>query len=272
MGSGRVGCPGWQFLAFLCPGEKLPRWTYLARNCWNLSSSARLAWVEFCERKFLSFPLSGCKLLWSSVEFPGWKFLAVLLLLLGIPFLEFTGFADLPLSAEKFSRWSFLGGVSWLAIPRFPLSWLKLPRWTYLARKCWIYSSSASLAWVEFYEWKFLSVPLSGCKLLRWCFLGGSSLQWSCSYLQFPFWNLRDLMASIFLQRNFLGGVAGWGILAGNSFLVFVLEPNPRWSFLGLSLFFAFRIIQTRLMRLSVVHGLNSSQKLKAIFGRLCQS
>ena len=155
----------------------------------------------------------------------------------------------------------------------------KLPRWTYLARKCWIYSSSASLAWVEFYEWKFLSVPLSGCKLLRWCFLGGSSLQWSCSYLQFPFWNLRDLMASIFLQRNFLGGVSGWGILAGNSFLVFVLEPNPRWSFLGgttmsasLSLFFAFRIIQTRLMRLSVVHGLNSSQKLKAIFGRLCQS
>ena len=182
-----MGYPGWQFLAFLCPGEKLPRWTYLARNCWNLSSSARLAWVEFCERKFLSFPLSGCKLLWSSVEFPGWKFLAVLLLLLGIPFLEFTGFADLPLSAEKFSRWSFLGGVSWLAIPRFPLSWLKLPRWTYLARKCWIYSSSASLAWVEFYEWKFLSVPLSGCKLLRWRFLGGSSLLCSCSYLQFPF-------------------------------------------------------------------------------------
>ena len=141
-----MGYPGWQFLAFLCLGEKLPRWTfwlgilagnsllsfisakklarwtYLARNCWN-SSSARLAWVEFCERKVLSFPLSGCKLLWSSVEFPGWKFLAVLLLLLGIPFLEFTGFADLPLSAEKFPRWSSLGGgVSWLAIPRFPLS------------------------------------------------------------------------------------------------------------------------------------------------------
>ena len=50
------------------------------------------------------------------MEFPGWKFLAVLLLLLGIPFLEFKGFAGLPLSAEKFPRWSFLGGASWLAI------------------------------------------------------------------------------------------------------------------------------------------------------------
>ena len=97
-----VGYPGWQFLAFLCLGEKLPRWTYLARNCWNLSSSARLTWVEFCEWKFLSSPLSGCKLLrWS---FLGLKFLAVLLLLLGVPFLEFKGFAGFPLSAEKFPR------------------------------------------------------------------------------------------------------------------------------------------------------------------------
>ena len=37
-------------------------------------------------------------------------------------FLEFKGFAGLPLSAEKFPRWGFLGGVSWLAIPCFPLS------------------------------------------------------------------------------------------------------------------------------------------------------
>ena len=58
-----VGYPGWQFLAFLCLGEKLPRWTYLARKCWNLSSSARLTWAKFCEGKFLSFPLSGCKLI-----------------------------------------------------------------------------------------------------------------------------------------------------------------------------------------------------------------
>ena len=33
----------------------------------------------------------------------------------------------------------------------------------------------------------------------------------------------------------------------------------------SVSLFFAFRIIQTRLMLLSIVHGLNPNQKLKAI-------
>ena len=109
----------------------------------------------------------------------------------------------------------------------------KLARWTYLARKCWNLSSSARLAWVEFCEWKFLSFPLSGCKLLRWSFLGGSSLQCSCSFLEFPFWNLRVLLACLFLQRNFLGGVSGWGMLGGNSLLSFVLGKNPRWSFLG---------------------------------------
>ena len=40
------------------------------------------------------------------------------------------------------------------------------------------------------------------------------------------FWNLRDLLACLFLQRNFLGGVSGWGILAGNSLLSFVLGKN----------------------------------------------
>ena len=134
--------------------------------------------------------------------------------------------ACFPLSAEKKPRWDFLGGVSWLAIPCFPLSWGKLPRWTYLARNCWNLSSWARLTWVEFCEWKFLSFPLSGCKLIRWSFLGGSSLQCSCSFLEFPFWNLRDLLACLFLQRNFLGGVSGWGILAGNSFLFFVLGKN----------------------------------------------
>ena len=129
----------------------------------------------------------------------------------------------------------------------------KLPRWTYLARNCWHLSSSARLTWVEFCAWKFLSFPLSGCKLLRWSFLGGSSLQCSCSFLEFPFWNLRVLLASLFLQRNFLGGVSGWGILAGNSFLflcwgknclggitwleiagVFLHRPDsPGWSFVG---------------------------------------
>ena len=150
----------------------------------------------------------------------------MLLLLLGLPLLELKGFAGFPLSAGKFPRWSFwVGYPGWQFFP-FLCVGEKLPRWTELARKCWNLSSSARLSWVEFCEWKFLSFPLSGCKLLRWSFLGGSSLQCSCSFLEFPFWNLRDLLASLFLQRNFLGGVSGWGILAGNSFLFFVLGKN----------------------------------------------
>ena len=101
----------------------------------------------------------------------------------------------------------------------------KLPRWTYLARNCWHLSSSARLTWVEFCEWKFLSFPLSGCKLLRWSFLGGSSLQCSCSFLEFPFWNLRDLLASLCLQRNFLGGVS-WVGYPGWQFLAFLCVGN----------------------------------------------
>ena len=58
-------------------------------------------------------------------------------------------------------------------------------------------------------------------------FLGWGILCWQfCSFLEFPFWNFRDLLASLFLQRSFLGGVSGRGILAGNSFLSFVLGKN----------------------------------------------
>ena len=132
-----------------------------------------------------------------------------------------------PFSAEKFPRWSFWAGHPGWQFLAFLCLGEKLPRWTYLARNCWNLSSSARLTWVEFCEWKFLSFPLCGCKLLRWSFLGGSSLQCSCSFLEFPFWNFRDLLASLFLQRNFLGGISGWGILAGNSFLFFVLGTKP---------------------------------------------
>ena len=240
-----VGYAGWQFLAFLCLGEKLPRWTELARKCWNLSSSARLSWVEFCEWKFLSFPLSGCKLL-------RWSFLGGSSLQCSCSFLEFLFWNLRDLLASLFLQTNFLGGVSWVGYPGWQfLAFLclgeKLPRWTELARKCWNLSSSARLSWVEFCEWKFLSFPLSGCKLLRWSFLGGSSLQCSCSFLESPCWNLRDLLASLFLQENFLGGVSGWGILACNFFLFFVLGKNwleiagiflpqqdfPGWSFVS---------------------------------------
>ena len=135
----------------------------MARNCWRLSSSPRLTWVEF----------------------RGWKFLAVLLP--RIPFLEFNEVAGFPLSGEKFHRWSFLGGTSWLAILSFSLFWEPNPRWnflggaswqlgvdlvktwrmwSYLARNCRNLSSSARLIWVEFRDWKFLAFLLFGCKLV----------------------------------------------------------------------------------------------------------
>ena len=145
------------------------------------------------------------------MEFPGWKFLAVLLLLLGIPFLEFKGFAGFPLSAEKFPRWSFLGGVSWLAIPCFPLSWGKnclggltwresagiflpqqdLPGWSFvsgnsLVSRCLVASYLGGVSWVEvpcsapallgipFLEFQgFAGFPLSAEKFPRWSFWVG---------------------------------------------------------------------------------------------------
>ena len=89
-------------------------------------------------------------------------------------FLEFKGFAGLPLSAEKFPRWSFFGGVSWLAIPCFPLSrgkfwlggltWLEiagiflpqqdLPGWSFvsgnsLVSRCLVASQLGGVSWVE---------------------------------------------------------------------------------------------------------------------------
>ena len=222
-----MGYPGWQFFPFLCLGEKLPRSTYLARKCWNLSSSARLSWVEFCEWKFLSFPLSGCKLL-------RWSFLGGSSLQCSCSFLEFPFWNLRDLLACLFLQGNFLGGVSgWgiLAILSFSLCWGKIAWRTYLDRKCWNLPSSARLSWVEFCEWKFLSFPLCGCKLLRWSFLGGSSLQCSCSFLEFPFWNLRDLLACLFLQRNFLGGVS-WVGYPGWQFFPFLCvgEKLPRWT------------------------------------------
>ena len=182
-----MGYPGWQFLAFLCLGEKLPRWTYLARKCWIFSSSARLTWVEFCEWKFLSFPLSGCKLLrWS---FLGGSSLQCSCSFLEFPFwflLEFKG-----LLASLFLQRNFLGGVSWVGYPGWQfLAFLclgeKLSRWTYLARNCWNLSSSAKLSWVEFCEWKFLSFPLCGCGK----FLAVLLLLLGIPFL-IPFWSLR---------------------------------------------------------------------------------
>ena len=92
----------------------------------------------------------------------------MLLLLLGIPFLEFQGFAGFPLSAEKFPRWNFwvghpgwqffpflcvgnqvLGGVSWGWHPgSLALFWWTFSdRWNYLSRNCWRLSSSPRVTW-----------------------------------------------------------------------------------------------------------------------------
>ena len=122
----------------------------------------------------------------------------------------------------EFLGWGILAGNSLLS---FVLGKNSLGGLTWL-ESAGSLSSSAGLTWVEFCEWKFLSFPLPGCKLLRWSFLGGSSLQCSCSFLEFPVWNLRNLLACLFLQRNFLGGVSGWGILAGNAFLFFASGKN----------------------------------------------
>ena len=207
------GISGWQFLAFLCLGEKLARWTYLARNCRKLSFSARLTRVEFCEWKFLNFPLFGCKLL-------RWSFLGGSSLQCSCSFLEFPFWNLRDLLASLCLQRNVLGGVSWVGHPSWQfLAFLslgkKLARCTNLAWKCWDLSSSARLTWVGFCVWKFLSFPLSGCKLLRWSFLGGSSLQCSYSFLEFPFLNLRDLLASLlstekFSRWSFWVGHRGW--------------------------------------------------------------
>ena len=170
LGKNWLGGLTWLEIAgIFLPQQDLPGWSFVSGNslvsrCLVASYLGGVSWVEV--------PCSAPAPSWNS---------------LFDSFLEFKGFAGLPLSAEKFPRWIFLGGVSWLAIPCFPLCWGKLPRWTYLARNCWHLSSSARLTWVGFCEWKFLSFLLSGCKLLRWSFLGGSSLQCSCSFLEFPF-------------------------------------------------------------------------------------
>ena len=198
------------------PQQDFPGWGFVSGNslvsrCLVASYLGGVSWVEV--------PCSAPAASWNS---------------LFDSFLEFKGFAGLPLSAEKFPRWSFwVGYPGWQFFP-FLCVGEKLPRWTYLARKCWNLSSSARLTWVEFCEWKFLSFPLCGCKLIRWSFLGGSSLQCSCSFLEFPVWNLRDLLACLFLQRNFLGGVS-WVGYPGWQFLAFLClgEKLPRWTYLA---------------------------------------
>ena len=129
-----VGRPGWQFFPFLCvrnqtlggvswvghPGSLASTWwtfserrNYLSRNCWRLSSSPRLTWVEFRGWKFFV----SCR--WSAGYLGGVSWMEVPC---GSPSqnsLEFNEVAGFPLSAEKFRRWSFLGGTSWLAILSF---------------------------------------------------------------------------------------------------------------------------------------------------------
>ena len=174
----------------------------------------------------------------------------MLLLLLGIPFLEFKGFAGFPLSAEKFPRWSFwVGHPGWQFFPFLCVA-EKLPRWNYLARNCWRLSSSPRLTWVEFRGWKFFAFLSLECRLLRWSFVDGSSLQFS--FPEFLSWNLTKLLASLFLQRNFIGGVSwvghpGWQLFPflcfGNQILggIFWVEvpfsaPAPSWnSLFGIS-------------------------------------
>ena len=172
LGKNCLGGLSWlESAGIFLPQQDFPGWSFVSGNslvsrCVVASYLGGVSWVEV--------PCSAPAPSWNS--------------LFG-SFLEFKGFAGLPLSAEKFPRWSFWVGYPGWQFLAFLCLGEKLPRWTELARKCWNLSSSARLSWVEFCEWKFLSFPLSGCKLLRWSFLGGSSLQCSCSFLEFPFWN-----------------------------------------------------------------------------------
>ena len=125
---------------FFLPQQDLPGWGFVSGN----SLVSRCVVVEV--------PCSAPAPSWNS---------------LFDSFLEFKGFAGLPLSAEKFPRWSFwlghpgwqffpflcvgnqiLGGVSWVGHPGNLVSfwWKFSDRWNYLARNCWRLSSSR-LTW-----------------------------------------------------------------------------------------------------------------------------
>ena len=132
------------------PQQDFPGWSFVSGNslvsrCVVASYLGGVSWVEV--------PCSAPAPSWNS---------------LFDSFLEFKGFAGLPLSAEKFPRWSFwvghpgwqffpflcvgnqiLGGVSWVGHPGSLASfwWKFSDRWNYLARNCWRLSSSPRLTW-----------------------------------------------------------------------------------------------------------------------------
>ena len=159
----------------------------------------------------------------------------------------------------------FLGGASWLAILSSSLYWNQIPggvswvghpgslglpcwkcsnRWNYLARNCWRLSSPR-LAWVEFPGWKFFAFLSLEYRLLRWSFVDRSSLRFS--FPEFLSWNFTKLLLSLFLQRNFVGGVSwvghpGWRFFPflcfGNQLLGGILWVGfPSWTFLALLCF-----------------------------------
>ena len=184
----------------------------------------------------VSFPLSGCKLI-------RWSFLGKSSLQCSCSFLEFPFWNLRGLLACLFlqgnflgPRWNFWSGVSWLAILSFSLCGGKIC----LGGLTWLEIAGIFLPQQDLPGWSFVSgnslvsFPLSGCKLIRWSFLGKSSLQCSCSFLEFPFWNLRGLPACLFLQGNFLGGVS-WVGYPGWQFLAFLClgEKLPRWTYLA---------------------------------------
>ena len=85
------------------------------------------------------------------MEFPGWKFLAVLLLLLGIPFLEFkAGNSLLSFVLGK----NCLGGLTWLESAGIFLPQQDFPGWSFvsgnsLVSRCLVASYLGGVSWVE---------------------------------------------------------------------------------------------------------------------------
>ena len=79
-------------------------------------------------------------------------------------FLEFKGFAGLPLSAEKFPRWSF---------------WVGHPGWQFFPFLCVVNQILGGVSWVEFLGGASWLASFSLCcePNPRWSFLGGTSWQ-----------------------------------------------------------------------------------------------
>ena len=129
--------------------------------------------------------------------------------------MEFHEIAAFPLSAEKFCRWSFLGGTSWLAILSLSLFWEPNPRWNSLGGGGSLLFPSfwGKKTWWDQDGWDVLA----GNSLLS--FLLGKNCLGGLTWLE---------IVGIFLPQQDL---PGWSFVTGNSLVSHCLVA----SYFGLS-------------------------------------